>query len=50
MKTHLCFTTNRIRIETAGDNYCGSDSRVNIRKVMKDGAKEMVGRFIVIRL
>ena len=44
MKTHLCLTTNRIRIETAGDDYWGSDSRINIRKVMKDGAKEMIGR------
>ena len=44
VKTHLCLTTNRIRVDTAGDEYWSSDSYINSRTVMKDGAKEMIGR------
>ena len=44
VKIHLCLTTNRIRVETAGDEYWSSDSRINIRTVMKDVVKEMIGR------
>ena len=40
VKSHLCLTTNRIRIVTDGDEYWGSGSRINIRTVMKDGAKK----------
>ena len=44
VKTNLCLTTNRIRIETAGSEYWTTRSYINIRTVMKDGAKEMIGR------
>ena len=44
VKTHLCLTTNRIRIETVVYEYWGCDLRINIWIVMKDGAKEMRGR------
>ena len=44
VKTNLCLTSTRIRVETTGNDYWTTNSYINLRTVMKDSEKEMIGR------